>query len=99
MDICILKDKTVVPCDLMECATFMQDASNYTVAATKIGDVVISTVFIGMEVNGLHFETMIMGGVRNGETKRLATYDEAEKYHSRLVGEMIVEHAFDSIKQ
>lgn len=61
------------------------------VATTDIGDVRISTVFLGVDHNFLShgppivFETMVFGGVKDGYTDRCATWDEAEEMHAKAV--------------
>lgn len=62
-----------------------------TVAKTSIGDVRISTVFLGMDHNffgngpPLLFETMIFGGPHDGYQERCSTWEEAEKQHEKAV--------------
>ena len=62
---------------------------NRTVAKDTIGDVDISTVFLGIDhgFNGriLLFETMVFGGEFDQDQDRYETWDEAEKGHKFMV--------------
>lgn len=85
----ILDGKTPVLCDLMTWALEF-DKANRTVAKTEIGDVLISTVFLGLDHNWgagppLLFETMIFGGELDQEQERYSTWDEAEEGHKKMV--------------
>lgn len=87
----LLKDKDVVPTD--DLTTW---AENMVKGKTKIArsvihvgstwrkgefqDVLISTVFIGMEHT--MFETMIFGGKFDGHQVRSRTYDDALRAHN-----------------
>jgi hypothetical protein len=60
------------------------------VAITEIGDVRVSTVFLGMNHNWgdgppLLFETMVFGGKLDQEQERYSTWDEAERGHAATV--------------
>jgi hypothetical protein len=82
----ILDGHEAVPCDVMTWARWFEKA-NRQVARDVVGDVVISTVFIGFnlafESTRLHlFETMIFGGKREGYTTRCATWRDAEVMHT-----------------
>lgn len=65
------------------------------VALTSIrADVCVSTVFIGMEYpsdvlaqreHPRLFEARVLGGVYDGELRRVETWDEAEQAHAELV--------------
>lgn len=55
-----------------------------------IGEVLISTVFLGLdcgfgEGSPQIFETMVFGGNHDSEQKRYATWNEAEKGHQEMV--------------
>ena len=58
---------------------------------TKIGDVVISTVFLGLDYRGsrrglpLLFETKVFGGSLDRFLNRCATWDKAEAMHAEVV--------------
>ena len=60
------------------------------VAKTVIGDITISTVFLGIdhrfgaEGPPLLFETFVFGGWDHGSCLRSSTWDEAEAYHEFL---------------
>lgn len=88
----ILDGKTPVPCDLMTWAKKFE-TSNRTVAKTEIGDVLISTVFLGLDHNWLAigppilFETMIFGGKLDQEQERYSTWEEAERGHQQMVAQ------------
>lgn len=79
-----------VECDLMEWALQMDD-ENRRVAKDSIGDVDISTVFLGLdhqfEPGGppLIFETMIFGGPLDQTRERYSTWEQAEAGHARWV--------------
>lgn len=55
------------------------------------GEVIISTVFLGSDHNyyrggpPLLFETLIFGGVRDGEMERYPTWEDAEEGHDHMV--------------
>lgn len=60
------------------------------VSKTKIGEVEVSTVFLGLDHNffsgpPLLFETMIFGGPLDQEQERYTTWDEAVEGHNRMV--------------
>lgn len=94
----ILKDKKVVPVDLMTWATWFEEGSNRRVAKTELSKGTVSTVFLGIDHNfnpnskkKLLFETMAFdtGTEYDGEPYRYSTYEEAEKGHAKMV-EMII---------
>jgi hypothetical protein len=71
--------------DIIEWAKSFE-GSNRTVEKTTIGDVDISTVFLGIDHSfgggePLLFETMIFGGDDDGYQERYSTWDEAVKGH------------------
>lgn len=71
--------------DIMEWAKSFE-GSDRTVEKTTIGDVDISTVFLGLDHSfgggePLLFETMIFGGDDDGYQERYSTWDEAVKGH------------------
>jgi hypothetical protein len=88
----ILKDKTPIPVDdFMEWAKWNQNADR-TVKKTEIGDIIISTVFLGLNHSfdagtnkPLLFETMIFGGELDGDMWRYSTWEEAEEGHEKAV--------------
>ena len=86
----ILDGKTPVLCDLMTWAEWFETPGNRTVAKTKIADVLISTVFLGLDHSWgegppILFETMIFGGKLDQEQERYSTWDEAEEGHKQMV--------------
>ena len=85
----ILDGHTPVICNnLMEWAEWMEKGDR-VVAKTNIGEVRVSTVFLGIDHNYLGdkpllFETMIFGGKYDEEMQRYSTWDEAEKGHRKM---------------
>lgn len=68
----------------------MFDKSNRLVARNRIGDVSISTVFLGVDHNfwgglPLLFESMVFGGPLDQVQCRYSTWDEAEEGHRNLL--------------
>lgn len=85
----ILEGKEPVSADLMQWATWMENADR-KVAADTIGDVRISTVFLGLDHSfgegpPLLFETLIFEGKHDGDMWRCSTWAEAEKQHADAV--------------
>ena len=86
----ILKDKKVIPVnDVLEWAK-MFEKKDRRVAEDNIGEVRISTVFLGLDHRigkgkPLIFETMIFEGELDQEMDRYSTYEEAEKGHKFMV--------------
>ena len=66
-------------------------SADITVAKTKLGDVLISTVFLGVDHNfGFYgnpilFETMIFGGEYDDYQERYTTLEESMYGHERAV--------------
>lgn len=62
------------------------------VGLDEIGDMKISTIFLGMDhgFDGppIWFETVIFGGDRDGESFRYETWAQAEAGHKKLVEEL-----------
>lgn len=93
----ILKDKKIVPVDdVLEWAKWFEDSAERFIATDKVGDVKVSTIFLGVNhgiveqamgtiEGGLWFETMIFGGEHDGWQDRYTTYNEAEAGHKRAV--------------
>ena len=81
-----LVGKETVPTDNVVEA-FNQDIKR--VALDNIGDVRISTVFLGLnhgyDNEILLFETMVFGGALDEEMDRYRTYEEAEAGHRAMV--------------
>jgi len=73
--------------DILEWAQHMETV-NRIVEQTEIGDIKVSTVFLGLDHRygdgePLLFETMIFGGSEDGFQDRYSTWDEATKGHKR----------------
>jgi hypothetical protein len=87
----ILDGKTPVPAaDLMTWAKWFETANRH-VASTEVGNMRVSTVFLGLNHQygsgpPLLFETMIFGGPEDAEYQdRCSTWEEAEAMHQRAV--------------
>jgi len=87
----ILDGHKVVECDdLMEWAAWFETANRH-VDKTMIGDIAVSTVFLGIDHSSGYsntpqlFETMIFGGELDQEMWRYPTWEEAEKGHAKTV--------------
>ena len=91
MDNYILKDRAPVRCDdILTWARFVGDIGNRRVKETQMGDVRVSTVFLGTDHNWMNegepilFETMVFG--QDDEMmERCSTWEEAEAQHDRVV--------------
>lgn len=90
----ILDGKKVVPTDLMSWARwFEKSGSDRVIASTNVGQVRVSTVFLGLDHqfgNGppLLFETMVFDAPDSFNDiycERCSTYDEAEKMHKDAI--------------
>lgn len=79
------------PTDLMTWAVWFRDVDRH-VADERIGDVRVSTVFIGLDHNfgrlgpPILWESMVFGGPLDGEMARYTTREDARAGHARLVG-------------
>lgn len=77
--------------DLIEWATWYEDHEKRRVADEKVGDVRISTVFLGLDHNHYQpgppqwFETMVFGGPSDLAQDRYATWNEAVDGHAAMV--------------
>ena len=86
----ILDGHATVECnDLMAWARWFETADRQ-VAKTAIGDVKVSTVFLGLDHSfgggkPLLFETMIFGGAHDEYQTRCSTWDEADAQHQAAV--------------
>lgn len=88
----VLDGKTpVLEPDLLKWARMFEDSSGRRVAQDMIGDVRVSTVFLGLDHNfddegpPLLFETMVFGGSLDEETERYATWEQAEAGHAAMI--------------
>jgi len=85
--------------DVLEWAKWFETGDR-RVAGTRIWWVEVSTVFLGLDHNfgfeegerPILFETMVFGGLLDGEQERYATWDEALAGHQRLVREVMLAH-------
>lgn len=94
-DFYVLDGHTPVPeTNPQKWSEFFENPDNRRVAMTKIKDVAISTVFLGLDHSfnpgdkPLLFETMVFGGELNEEQRRCSTWEEAERMHARMVAEV-----------
>jgi hypothetical protein len=75
--------------DVLTWARWYETAARH-VATTNVGEVHVSTVFIGLDhaFQGgppILFETMIFGGKQDGYFARYSTWEEAEAGHASAV--------------
>jgi len=93
----ILDGKTPVPVDLITWAKWLntgnrivkKDTATVKLRGQPVGEVRVSTVFLGLDHSfgegpPLLFETMVFGGVLDGEQDRCSTWDAAEKMHDLM---------------
>lgn len=85
----ILKNGEPVAVPLMEWAQWFETADRH-VANTMVGDVRVSTVFLGLNHNfhsgpPLLFETMVFGGKHDEYQERYSTLEGAMQGHERAV--------------
>lgn len=84
--------KTPIRCDDLEQWGKSFANSNRIVAKTEIGNVRVSTVFLGLDHRcwgkgpPLVFETMIFGGEYDSYQERCSTYEQAQAMHAVAVG-------------
>lgn len=90
----ILKGHEPVPVGLLTWAKWFEEKpSRRKVRVTTLGDVRVSTVFLGLDhgfsmdpnAKPILFETLVFGGRFDGEMDRYASWDEAVKGHHRMV--------------
>lgn len=87
----VLDGHEAVPCaDVLEWGRAFGDTEKRRVAATEIGDIHVSTVFLGLDHSfgegpPMIFETMIFGGDHDEDQWRYSTWEEAEKGHAAAV--------------
>jgi len=92
----ILDGRQVIPTEsILEWGKCFQDSEKRIVARTEIGNITVSTVFLGVDhgwgprSEGLVFETMVFGYDGNEHmTTRYRTWEEAENGHNKIVGEI-----------
>jgi len=85
----ILDNHEAVPVDLMTWAKWFEKADR-TVATTNVGEMRVSTVFLGLNHQygdgpPLLFETLVFGGALADEMDRYSTWQEAEAGHAAMV--------------
>ncbi|MBA0084264.1 MAG: hypothetical protein HRJ53_04645 [Acidobacteria bacterium Pan2503] len=88
-----LLGRTPVLCqDLLAWAQWMSEsADKRVVAKTEIGHAEVSTVFLGIDHRffdsgpAVLFETLVFGGVHDGEMWRYSSWEEAESGHAAAV--------------
>lgn len=83
-------DHNLVTTDRLTWTLFLEDLARRRVAETFVGEIRISTVFLGIDhAFGLGppllFETMVFGGPHDGWLDRYSTWDEAVAGHARVV--------------
>jgi len=91
-DFYILDGKTPIPSDLFEWGKWFQ-TEDKTVKKTYIGKVMVSTVFLGLDhrfgFKGEHlpvlFETLVFGGIMDGEMARYCSWEQAEEGHDLMI--------------
>ena len=86
----IYYDKSGAPIDMLTWASLFEDHANRQIARTVIGDVCVSTVWLGMNHSfgsgpPLIFETMVFGGALDEECERYHTEAEALHGHEEMV--------------
>lgn len=87
----ILDGHTPVKCiDWADGMRAFENIENCRVARDEFGDIVISTIFLGLDHRlgdgpPLLFETMIFGGEHDGWQERCSTWEGAEAMHEAAV--------------
>jgi len=100
-----LVGKKVVPCTLGEWAEFFERRSDRILKQDKVGKLLVSTVFLGLDHNfgnggkPIVFESMVLGPHTNDDNsvttshdyacERYTTYDEALAGHAVLLGRVL----------
>lgn len=89
----ILDGKKAVPePNLMKWAQWFESADR-VVKQEMIGDVKVSTVFLGLdhsfgEGGPMLFETMIFGGKHDEDQDRCSTWEQAEEMHQKAINKV-----------
>jgi hypothetical protein len=87
----ILDGHRAIKTDLMTWASWFENVKDRHVADEKVGDVRVSTVFLGLDHawGGNEppqiFETMVFGGELDQEMDRYSTWEQAEIGHQNMV--------------
>ncbi len=89
----ILDGHKTIPCNDILKWTKWFEKGNRHVADECIGDMRVSTVFLGIDHSfergkPLLFETMVFGGDLDGEQERCTTWEQAEVMHSDMVAQV-----------
>lgn len=91
MNFYILDNRKPVRIEHMDAWMAWMDNSDRRVASTKMGDVRVSTVFLGIdhyweaaEGTLALFETMVFGGMLDGNVERSSTWEDAEAVHEEM---------------
>ena len=77
--------------DVLEWARWFETATNRRVAYNKIPEGEVSTVFLGLDHSfgdkgpPVLYETMVFGGILDGEQDRYSTVAEAKEGHLKMV--------------
>lgn len=95
----ILQGKLAVPVKTLEEFGARFEHKNRFVAQTKIGGVVVSTVFLGIdhsfstapEALPILFETMVFRGGKGDDMERCGSWEEAEAQHKAMVAKVRAE--------
>lgn len=88
----ILKEGVPVPAaSAAEWGQWFENNENRVIKRTEIGEVAVSTVFLGIDHSSgggmpILFETMIFGGEHDGYQERYSTIDGAKHGHGEAVG-------------
>lgn len=90
------EDRNPVEChDILVWGRWLETADR-KVAHSTVGDIRISTVFLGLDHNFYNdgppmlFDTMVFGGKLDKEMGRYSTWNEAERGHKKMVAKVIV---------
>ena len=86
----ILNGHETAPVNFDNWVRWFKNTQNRHVADEKVGDVRISTVFLGLDHSWdgpppLLFETMVFGGPLDMDMERYTTWKQAEDGHKRMV--------------
>jgi hypothetical protein len=100
----LTKDRKVIMTeDVLEWAAWFETFNRF-IDESRIGDVRVSTVFIGLDYSfgedsaPLIFETMIFGGKNNHYQERYTNYDDARAGHAIAV-DMVLDEIIEKQKQ
>ncbi len=85
----LINKKPVAEPDLLAWAGWFETAERH-VAKDQLGDVKVSTVFLGVDHSFGHgppllFETMVFGGSLDQEMNRYSTWEQAEAGHREML--------------